>query len=30
MIIHARVDESALIGCDSAAKADLAGQVIFD
>ena len=30
LVIHGRVDESALIGCDAAAKADLAGQVIFD
>ncbi len=28
-VIHGLVDESALIGCDSAAKADLAGQIIF-
>ena len=30
LVIHARVDESALHGCDADAKADLAGQVIFD
>ena len=30
MLIHGRVDESALIGCDAAAQADLAGQIIFD
>lgn len=30
MVIHGRVDESALIGSDSAAKSDLAGQIVFD
>ena len=30
LVIHGRVDESALIGCDVDAKADLAGQIIFD
>lgn len=30
LVIHGRVDESSLIGCDDAAKADLAGQIIFD
>ena len=30
LVIHGRVKESALIGCDAAAKADLAGQIIFD
>lgn len=30
LVIHGRVDESALIGCDAGAKADLAGQIVFD
>jgi len=30
LVVHGRVQESALHGCDAAAKADLAGQVIFD
>jgi len=30
IVIHGRVDESALIGVDAAAETDLAGQIIFD
>jgi len=30
MVIHGHVDESALHGCDAAAKVDLLGQIIFD